>query len=79
MTGVQTCALPIYYYSEVADEQRSGLVILSMVLPDDFNRGYESSRFLIVDQINEQEISSLEDVKNALATQIGRASCRERV
>lgn len=56
----------IDYYNATADEARDGLVILSMVLPDDFNRGYESARLMIVDQINEQTISNLDDVVAAL-------------
>ncbi|NQY31878.1 MAG: hypothetical protein HRT56_01740 [Coraliomargarita sp.] len=56
----------IDYYNATADEDREGLVLLSMVLPDDFNRGYESARMLIVDQINEQPISNLEEVVSAL-------------
>jgi hypothetical protein len=56
------------YYSYSAElPERSGLVILSTVLPDTYNHGYESIRQLIVDRINEQPINTIEDVAHALA------------
>jgi hypothetical protein len=55
------------YYKNAADLDRSGLVLLTNVLPDDFNRGYESLRLLIVDQINSMPINSLEDVATSLS------------
>ncbi len=58
------------YYNAKSDAERDGLVLLTMVLPDDYNRGYESLRYMIVDQINEQRISSLEDVVKALDSPI---------
>jgi hypothetical protein len=54
------------YYQNASVEDREGLVLLSAVLPDDFNRGYESLRFLIVDEINSMPISNLEDVAASL-------------
>ena len=54
------------HYKATADAERDGLVVLSMVLPDDVNRGYESARLLLVDQINGHTISSLDDVNRAL-------------
>jgi hypothetical protein len=48
-------------------EDRESLVILSTVLPDDYNLGYESLRLLIIDSINGKTISSLSDVAQALA------------
>lgn len=54
------------YYSATADHARDGLVVLTMVLPDDYNRGYESARLLIVDTINGHAISRLDDVLAAL-------------
>lgn len=54
------------YYSEQSSvNDREGLVLLSAVLPDDYNRGYEDIRYILVDQINGQPIHSLEDIQNA--------------
>lgn len=57
-----------YYNNYVDLEERSGLVLLSMILPDDYNRGYEAARLLLVDAINGQQINDLDDVRAALAT-----------
>ena len=46
--------------------ERDGLVLLTMVLPDDVNRGYEGARLLLVDQINGHTISNMTDVRSAL-------------
>ena len=54
------------YYREATDIEREGIVLLSMILPDDYNQGYENLRFLIVDEINSKQIVSLEDVAEAL-------------
>ena len=56
------------YYSERPPlEERDGIVLLSTVLPDDYNRGYEDIHYTMIDQINGQTIHKLEDVENALA------------
>lgn len=54
------------YASNPPTEERAGLVLLTMVMPDEFTRGYESARYLMVDQINEQTIHTLDDVLAAL-------------
>jgi hypothetical protein len=60
--------LLLNYYSYYADlPERKGLVILSSVIPDNYNHGYEGVRQLIVDRINGQTIHTLEDVAEALA------------
>ena len=56
-----------YYSERPLLEGRDGIVLLSAVLPDDYNRGYEDIRYAIVDQINGLAIHKLEDVKTALA------------
>lgn len=55
-----------YYSSQSSVNERDGLVLLSAVLPDDYNRGYEDMRYLLVNQINGQTIHGLEDIQNAL-------------
>ena len=54
------------YAANPPTEEREGLVLLTMVLPDDYNRGYESARYLMVDQINAQTIHTIDDVLTAL-------------
>lgn len=55
------------YYSALSSvNDREGLVLLSAVLPDDYNRGYEDIRYILVDTINGQSIHNLQDIQNAL-------------
>ena len=56
-----------YYNDRPPLEGRDGIVLLSKVLPDDYNRGYEDIHYIMVDQINGHVIHKLEDVKDALA------------
>ena len=56
-----------YYKAMQPDIGRPSLVVLSAVLPDDYNLGYENIGPLILDRINGQTISTLEDVVRALA------------
>ena len=56
-----------YYSDRPPLDGRDGIVLLSRVLPDDYNRGYENIRYVMVDQINGQTIHRLEDIKTALA------------
>ncbi|MGJ8653116.1 MAG: PDZ domain-containing protein [Opitutaceae bacterium] len=55
------------YYSYNAElPERDGLVILSSVIPDNYNLGYESTRQLIVDSINGYTIHTITDITKAL-------------
>lgn len=54
-----------YYSYHTELPERSGLVVLSTVIPDAFNRGYEDARQLIVDSINDQPINNIADVAAA--------------
>jgi hypothetical protein len=56
------------YYKEMQPEiGRPSLVVLTTVLPDDYNLGYENIGPLMLDRINGRSISTLEDVAEALA------------
>lgn len=55
-----------YYSKQKSVADRSGLVLLSGVLPDDYNLGYEQLRYALVDQINGRKIENLGDVQRAL-------------
>jgi len=54
-----------YYNNQQPTKERSSLVLLSQVLPDPFNLGYQEYRFLVIDEINGQKITDLESVKNS--------------
>lgn len=55
------------YYNQQADlETRKGLVVVSGVLPDDYNLGYEDLRYLLVDRINGKLIESIDDIVAAM-------------
>ncbi|MBI5772163.1 MAG: hypothetical protein HZA89_00285 [Verrucomicrobia bacterium] len=56
-----------YYHNDQPTPERSGLVILSSILPDSFNLGYQDYRYLVVDRVNGQKISRLADLRAALA------------
>lgn len=59
--------LLINYYGYVPSlNGRKGLVVLSTILPDDYNRGYEGFYYLPVDKINGYTIEDLEDIQDAL-------------
>ncbi|MFT6620342.1 MAG: hypothetical protein ACJASX_003251 [Limisphaerales bacterium] len=45
---------------------REGLVALTMVVPDPFNLGYQSARWLVVDTINERKITNIADIRSAM-------------
>jgi len=65
----QNKPLLLDYYSYNAElPDRNGLVILSSVIPDNYNLGYESIRQLIVDRINGQTIHTIADITEALAS-----------
>lgn len=55
-----------YYRRQKPGNDRSGLVVLSGVLPDDYNLGYEELRFALVDRVNGRKIHELDDVEAAL-------------
>lgn len=55
-----------YYHNEQPTAERPALVLMSQVLPDAFNIGYQEQRGLVVDKINGQRISRLAQVREAL-------------
>ena len=55
-----------YYHNEEPTADRPALVLMSQVLPDAFNIGYQEQRGLVVDKINGQPISRLAQVREAL-------------
>jgi hypothetical protein len=55
-----------YYDYQRPVEDRDSLVVLSGVMPDPYNRGYEDTRHMIIDSINDHAISTVSDVATAL-------------
>ena len=55
-----------HYAGGPPSAERSGLVVLTSVLPDPYVVGYQDARFLVVDTVNGQKISRLADVQAAL-------------
>lgn len=57
----------LYYYNEQdATPDRPSLVVLSQVLPDIYNLGFQDLRYLVLDQVNGKKIATLQDLKGAL-------------
>jgi S1-C subfamily serine protease len=55
-----------YYRNDQPTKERPGLVLLSQVLPDAYNIGYQEHRWLVVDKVNGQSVSRLEQLREAL-------------
>jgi len=55
-----------YYRSDQATKERPGLVLLSQILPDPYNIGYQEQRWLVVDKVNGQAVSRLDQIREAL-------------
>lgn len=64
--GQSTTLLLDHYYERPPIQEKEGLVLLSMVLPDTYNQGYEYLRLHLIDQINGLPINNLEEVGKAL-------------
>ena len=56
-----------YFRNEEPSPDRPSVVVLSQVLPDVFNVGYQDLRSLVLERINGRKINSLKDVVPALA------------
>jgi hypothetical protein len=60
----------VYYDNEFPTAERPSLVVMSLVLPDAYNLGYEGLRALAVEKVNGKQVHSLADVKAALQTPV---------
>ena len=57
----------IYYFNNQAPTpEQPALVLLSQVLPDVYNLGYQDVKYLVVKQVNGRRIARLEDLHAAL-------------
>jgi len=55
-----------YYRNDEATKEKPALVILSQVLPDRFNIGYQEYRWYVVAKVNDRPITTLTDLSEAL-------------
>ena len=55
-----------YYRNEGPSKERPALVLLSQVLPDAYNIGYQDQRYLILDKVNGQPVHYLAELEAAL-------------
>jgi hypothetical protein len=55
-----------YFRNEDPTPERPAIVILSQLLPDIFNLGYQDARNLVVERVNGQKVSYLSDLQRAL-------------
>lgn len=57
----------LYYYStRPPTSERPSLVVLSQVLPDIYNLGYQELKFLVVDEVNGSKVTRLAELREAL-------------
>ena len=68
--GSNMTVLLDYYRSQKSVQKRDGLVVLSKVLPDDYNLGYERLSLQIVDTVNGHTIDNLYSLQSALKNPI---------
>jgi hypothetical protein len=61
-----------YYPQQKPTLERKSVVLLSMVLPDPYNLGYQDYRFLPVNRVNGRKISQFSDLASALKQPMGR-------
>jgi hypothetical protein len=55
-----------YYRTQKSAQKRDGLIVLSKVLPDEYNLGYERLSLQIVDTVNGHKIDNLNSLQTAL-------------
>jgi hypothetical protein len=55
-----------YYEQQEASIEHPALVILSLVLPDPVNLGYQDSRYMVVEKVNDKTVHRLPDLQQAL-------------
>ncbi|HXG46208.1 MAG TPA: hypothetical protein VNO52_01170 [Methylomirabilota bacterium] len=59
-----------FYNNEAPTPERPSLVLLTQVLPDPFNIGYQDHRNLVLDKVNQRLISRLTDLQEALKSPV---------
>lgn len=59
-----------HYRGDEATKTKPSLVILSQVLPDKFNIGYQEQRSLVVNQVNGKRVTTLAELQDAMKTPV---------
>jgi hypothetical protein len=63
----RTAPFRLYYYNnEEPTKERPALVLLSHVLPDAYNIGYQDQKYLVLQKANGQRVSRLPELREAL-------------
>jgi hypothetical protein len=63
----RTAPFRLYYYNnEEPAKERPALVLLSHVLPDAYNIGYQDQKYLVLQKVNGQRVSRLPELREAL-------------
>jgi hypothetical protein len=60
-----------YYRGDQPTKERPGLLLMSQVLPDPYNIGYQDQRALVVDKVNGRQVSRLPELREALEKPLG--------
>ena len=55
-----------FYHTDPPAKDRPALILMSQVLPDAYNIGYQDQKWLVVDKVNGQRISRLAELRQAL-------------
>jgi hypothetical protein len=55
-----------YYTPDEATKEQPSIVILSQVLPDPYNIGYQEQRYQVLQKVNGRKVNNLTDVQEAL-------------
>jgi hypothetical protein len=55
-----------YYNNEPPTKERPALVMLSQVLPDPYNIGYQDQKWLVLNKVNGQRVNRLPELRDAL-------------
>ena len=56
-----------YYRNDPPRKERPGLILLSQVLPDPYNVGYQENKGLVLEKVNGQPVHRLSELQPALA------------
>jgi len=61
-----------YYTPEEATKEQPSIVVLSQVLPDPYNIGYQDQRYLVLQKVNGRQVNNLTELREALRHPTGK-------
>jgi hypothetical protein len=59
-----------YFHNQDPTPERPAIVVLTQVLPDLYNLGYQESRQIVVEKVNGQKVNYLSDLQQAFKTPV---------